>query len=67
MTPDPSVISLEWHGDALVVIATGAESVNPLAEDLADTVPEMHIIGDAKEPRKALEAIKEGFLAGLKI
>jgi hypothetical protein len=30
-------------------------------------VPEMHVIGDAKSPRNALEAIKEGFLTGLKI
>ena len=50
-----------------IVIATGAEAVNELAQDLADMVPEIHTIGDAKEPRKALEAIKEGFLVGLKI
>jgi 2,4-dienoyl-CoA reductase (NADPH2) len=62
------------HGDETeklqadsIVIATGAEAVNELAEDLADIVPEIHTIGDAKEPRKALEAIREGFFTGLKV
>jgi hypothetical protein len=34
---------------------------------LKDLVPEIHVIGDAQSPRNALEAIREGFLAGLKI
>lgn len=39
---------------------------NPLAS-LKDLVPELYVIGDAKKPRNALEAIKEGFLTGLKL
>ncbi len=50
-----------------VVIATGAKPENGLASELGDLVPEFYTIGDAKEPRNALEAIEEGFLAGLKI
>jgi 2,4-dienoyl-CoA reductase (NADPH2) len=50
-----------------VVIAAGAESVNSLLDEIGDLVPEIYTIGDAREPRNALEAIKEGFLTGLKI
>lgn len=50
-----------------VVIATGAEPENSLADEIGDLVPEIYTIGDAREPRNALEAIKEGFLTGLKI
>ena len=49
-----------------VVIATGSKPENALAS-LKDLVPELYVIGDAKEPRNALEAIKEGFLTGLTI
>jgi hypothetical protein len=34
---------------------------------MVDLVPEIYTIGDAKAPRNALEAIKEGFLTGLRI
>jgi 2,4-dienoyl-CoA reductase (NADPH2) len=50
-----------------VVVAVGSKSENRLAEELAGEVPDLHTIGDAKEPRNAMEAIKEGFLAALKI
>jgi len=53
-------------GDS-IVIATGSKAVNELAADLADIVPEIHTIGDAKEPRNALTAIREGFFAGYEI
>jgi len=49
-----------------LVIATGSKSENALAS-LKDLVPELYVIGDAKEPRNALEAIREGFLIGLRI
>jgi NADH dehydrogenase FAD-containing subunit len=44
-----------------VVVAVGVESVNPLQEPLSKKTAELHVIGDAKEPRKAMEAIKEGY------
>ena len=50
-----------------VVIAAGARAENDLLNEIVNLVPEIHTVGDAKEPRKALEAIKEGFLAGLQI
>jgi len=50
-----------------IVIAVGSKPENKLADDLEGQVPEIHTIGDAKEPRNALHAIREGFLAGLSI
>ncbi len=49
-----------------IVIAAGSKSENALAS-LKGLVPELYVIGDAKKPRNALEAIKEGFLIGLRI
>jgi 2,4-dienoyl-CoA reductase (NADPH2) len=50
-----------------VVIAAGAKPENSLVPKIEDRVPAIHIIGDAREPRNALAAIKEGFLTGLEI
>lgn len=50
-----------------VVIAAGSRSENTLAVELKDLVPEIYVVGDAQSPRNALEAIREGFLAGLKV
>jgi NAD(H)-dependent 7beta-hydroxy-3-oxo-delta4-cholenoic acid oxidoreductase len=45
-------------GMDLVVIATGVEPVNGLAARLEGR--EVHVVGDALEPRRALHAIREG-------
>ena len=50
-----------------VVIAAGSTSEKEPAEAIDGLVPEIYTIGDAKEPRNALEAIREGYHAGLKI
>jgi 2,4-dienoyl-CoA reductase (NADPH2) len=50
-----------------VVIATGTEAEDELVKEIEDLISEVYVIGDAKEPRNALEAIKEGFLTGLNI
>ena len=50
-----------------IVLALGAVSNAQLGNDIADMVPEVHVIGDALKPRKALDAIFEGFEAGRKI
>jgi 2,4-dienoyl-CoA reductase (NADPH2) len=50
-----------------VVIAVGSRSENKLEACLGAWVSDVYVIGDAKEPRNALEAIKEGFLTGLKV
>lgn len=49
-----------------IVLALGTESNNALASELRGKVP-IKVIGDAVKPRKALEAIREGFLAAVKI
>ena len=51
----------------LVVLACGAESVDELSAKLEGRVSEVHVIGDAKEPRKMLSAVLEGFEVGRKI
>jgi 2,4-dienoyl-CoA reductase (NADPH2) len=50
-----------------IVMATGSVSNDSLEAKIGDMVKEVYRIGDAKEPRNALEAIKEGFYTGLKI
>jgi 2,4-dienoyl-CoA reductase (NADPH2) len=50
-----------------IIIAVGSRSDNKLTNDLEGLFPELHTIGDAKEPRNAMDAIREGFFAGLKI
>ena len=50
-----------------IVLAPGVEPVNELAETLAGKVPEIFVIGDAVKIRKALDAIAEGYMTGLKI
>lgn len=50
-----------------VVLATGAKPVNALFAHLRNKVKELYIIGDAKAPRRALEAVAEGFAVGREI
>ncbi len=50
-----------------VVIATGYEPVNELYTRLEGKVPELFLIGDAKGPRKCLEAVYEGAKIGREI
>ncbi|MDR9459592.1 MAG: FAD-dependent oxidoreductase [Dehalococcoidia bacterium] len=47
------------HGVDFIILTCGTESVDELSAQLKDTVPEVYVIGDAKAPRKALEAIAE--------
>jgi len=50
-----------------VIMAVGVRSNRDLAGVLQYGGLEIHVIGDALQPRKALEAIWEGFEAGSKI
>jgi 2,4-dienoyl-CoA reductase (NADPH2) len=50
-----------------VVIAAGAASLNSLAVGLEGLVAEIQVVGDARNPRNALDAVREGWLAGLKV
>jgi pyruvate/2-oxoglutarate dehydrogenase complex dihydrolipoamide dehydrogenase (E3) component len=43
-----------------IVLACGTKSVNDLRDKIAGKVSEVYVIGDAKRPRRALEAIREG-------
>lgn len=47
-----------------VILALGAQQNDTLAGKIKGIVPDVRIIGDALKPRKALEAIAEGFEAG---
>jgi NADPH-dependent 2,4-dienoyl-CoA reductase/sulfur reductase-like enzyme len=50
-----------------VILAVGVRPNRELADALEQSELEMYVIGDAVQPRKALEAIWEGFEVGLKI
>jgi len=47
-----------------VVLATGVKAVNDLYQKLQGRAWEIYLIGDAKTPRKALEAVAEGLAVG---
>ncbi|MBW1685011.1 MAG: FAD-dependent oxidoreductase [Deltaproteobacteria bacterium] len=55
------------HGMDSVVLAMGMESVDKLSERLESRAAEVYVIGDAKEPRNALEAVAEGARVGMRI
>jgi pyruvate/2-oxoglutarate dehydrogenase complex dihydrolipoamide dehydrogenase (E3) component len=50
-----------------IIIACGSKSVDTLSKTIEGKVPEVYVIGDAKQPRLALEAIAEGAEVGRKI
>jgi 2,4-dienoyl-CoA reductase (NADPH2) len=50
-----------------IVIAAGAKPENSLADEIRALGKDVYIIGDANGPRNALDAIREGFMAGLSI
>jgi NADPH-dependent 2,4-dienoyl-CoA reductase/sulfur reductase-like enzyme len=50
-----------------VILAVGVEPCNDLRSKLEGRVARLTTIGDALSPRKALEAIAEGFMAGLEV
>lgn len=47
-------------GYDLIILAMGYRANNPLEEKIRDKVSELHVIGDAREARKAIDAIFEG-------
>ncbi|MBW2143756.1 MAG: FAD-dependent oxidoreductase [Deltaproteobacteria bacterium] len=50
-----------------IVLAVGSTPENALVSEIDSLVPEVYTIGDAKEARHALDAVREGFLVGFKI
>lgn len=55
------------HGMDNMILAMGTRSVDELSEKIKDKVAEVYLVGDAKKPRKALEAIAEGAEIGRKV
>jgi NADPH-dependent 2,4-dienoyl-CoA reductase/sulfur reductase-like enzyme len=47
-----------------VVVAAGAQPVEELSRDLRDLEIEVHVIGDARRPRRIFDAIHEGYEVG---
>ena len=66
-------VELEQDGEArllpadTVVLATGSRAESALAEALGEAGVETVVVGDARSPRRAFEALHEGFKAGLEI
>lgn len=50
-----------------IVLALGTKSVNYLKEKLEKKISELYVIGDALDPRQAIDAIEEGARVALKI
>jgi 2,4-dienoyl-CoA reductase (NADPH2) len=50
-----------------VVLAAGVTPIDDVYQSLQGRVKELYLIGDAKEPRKAFDAIREGFETGMTI
>lgn len=71
--PDFSTACLEGDretvisGIDLIILAAGARPVDALSNDLKGRVGEVHVIGDARQARRALEAIAEGAEIGRRI
>jgi NADH dehydrogenase FAD-containing subunit len=50
-----------------IVLALGSTPDDRIARGLEGKVPELYVIGDASQPREALEAVYEGEEVALKI
>ena len=46
-----------------IVFAVGSKSDDKLYYDLCDKVTNLHIVGDAKDPRQIMHAVSEGYYA----
>ena len=71
ITKDAVIVETEKGRETIptdtVIIAVGSQSVDDLAREIKRDRTEVITIGDAKEPRKITDAIREGFDAALKI
>lgn len=50
-----------------VLMATGMKPVKGLEDEIRDLVPEIRLVGDSNKPGNALDAIEDGYIAGLRI
>ena len=51
----------------MVVLAMGMNQENSLVQELRAKVKDVRVVGDAVRPRQALQATREGFVAGLSV
>lgn len=57
---------VHFPGDA-VILALGSTPINELATELKGRVPEVYLIGDARTPRRIMEAAYEGMTSAISI
>jgi 2,4-dienoyl-CoA reductase (NADPH2) len=55
---------VEEIGADTVVLAAGVQAFNPLQKVLEKKGITVHVVGDAKTPAKAFDAIHQGFAVG---
>jgi hypothetical protein len=55
---------IKWKKFDMHVLAMGLEPKDELLNNLSDFKGELYIIGDAKQPRKGADAIREGVEIG---
>jgi 2,4-dienoyl-CoA reductase-like NADH-dependent reductase (Old Yellow Enzyme family)/thioredoxin reductase len=55
------------EGFDTIVLATGTKSRNEIVDEIKGKVKEVYVIGDAAEPRRGVDAMREGAEAGRKI
>ena len=71
ITKDAVIVDTELGKESIpadtVIIAVGSQSVDDLAREVKRGRTEVITIGDAKEPRKITDAVREGFDMALKI
>jgi 2,4-dienoyl-CoA reductase (NADPH2) len=71
ITPDGVVVEVDGKEELIegdtVVLALGSSPDTALYEQLKDQVGELYLVGDARSPRKAYEAIHEGFRVGMEL
>ena len=65
ITDDGLIIDMDGTEKVLtgmdtIILAMGSKPYDPLSERLKDIVPEIHVIGDAKEAHTAMEATHDG-------
>lgn len=71
-TSDGVIVERNGHRENLggmdtIILAMGTVSVNELVNEVKDVVPEIHMIGDAERPSKAMDAIAAGARVGRQI
>jgi len=58
---------IRLSGYDMVILAVGSQPYNPLEKELEGRVPEIHVIGDAKEVRLLPNAVRDGAELAIRI